>query len=311
MKQVFRTTAGYWVKQEGFGLVFSLIGGAVLYYLDNKGVAVVCWLMAAFYLPEVYKLLRARLEINERSVMVVGRDGPLSVQWSEIEYAKLVEAHKGTRRILSLLVKDAQGQEILIRLDHFDHKRVWKLVQQYTPPTALTPEAHHKTTEYQAWLIEQKRFLDHVKTPLVVSDSWFVRGSGWLLLVISVLFVYVFASEGPWIGAVFFVGLACLGIYCALITGRSEVDRAGVTRKLPLGHYRILWDEIRFIEFDMFGSLVFYGDDKYLAITGPGYWAGKEKDEMGRFVQAQIDLRKLEMKAINMNFKFARNTKIK
>jgi hypothetical protein len=311
MKHIFRTTAGYWVKQDGFGLFCALAGGALLYYLDQKWVAVVLWLIAALCFREVYRLLRARLEIDEQSITVVGSGSPIRIKWSEIAFTKLVEGHKGNMRILSLLVRNAQEQEFFIRLDHLDHKRIWELAQQYTPPTALTPEAQYNTAEYQAWLIEQKRYLDSVKTPLAVSDSWIVRGSGWLLLLMSMLFIYVFASEGPWIGSVFWVGFACLGIYCALITGRSEADKAGVTRKLPLGHYRILWDEIRFVEFDMFGSLVFYGDDKYLAITGPGYWAGKEKDEMRRFVQAQIDLRKLEMKAINMNFKFARNTKIK
>jgi hypothetical protein len=93
MKYVFRTTMGYWVKQEGFGLVFFLIGGVILYYFDNKWIAGVCWLIAGLYLPEVYKLLLARLEIDERSVTVFGRGSPLRVQWLEIAYAKLIEAH--------------------------------------------------------------------------------------------------------------------------------------------------------------------------------------------------------------------------
>src|SRR5262249_23236660 len=89
-----------------------------------------------------------------------------------------------SRQVLLLGVRRAQEQEFRIYIDHFGYKQILRLVQQYAPSSALAKDAERNTESYRAWINKEAQFVKQVQLPLEVSDSWFMRGSGWFLILL-------------------------------------------------------------------------------------------------------------------------------
>lgn len=314
MKHVFRTTGKYWATEDGFGFVLCVVGTIGFYWTGIYWLAGAMGLIAIVTVKEIRRLWRARLEIDEQSLVVFAED-PLTIHWSEVRFARLLESFQKPRKVLQLGINDAGDEQIFdILLDHFDHKRIWEELKQHLPAAVFSEEARRQMQFYQKWEVEQKERTSHSSAMLAVKDAWWLKGCGWLMFLMFGFFAWFFftdGGEGRILGTLLSLVFALLGGYVLLITGTVEVTQEAITRKVPLGWYSIRWDEIKSVSRDPYGSLVFCGDGKYLAIAGVAYWSSKNRYEAADFINTQIELRRLEVKNISANYSFAKNTKIK
>jgi len=151
--------------------------------------------------------------------------------------------------------------------------------------------------------------------------GWFViwfsafLGIGWL--------VKVDADLGPDL-LMYSITLAffCLGVACIVLSGSIEMDSHSVRYKAPWAHYSMRWDEVERIEaesddpdprYQALGkmALVFVGENKRLSILGPGYWHGRDRAQMFRLLEAQIEERGIEVrKSRAALWKLPKNTKV-
>ena len=94
--------------------------------------------------------------------------------------------------------------------------------------------------------------------------------------------------EGQYVISAFFCVFILLGL-CALITaGAFEFDDHGVSHKNLSGHYRILWHEVKHIEFGIQGTLVLHGEGKRFVLPAPTFWSGPEKPQAFELVGQKI-----------------------
>jgi hypothetical protein len=125
----------------------------------------------------------------------------------------------------------------------------------------------------------------------------------------------ILLQQGNW-----YIGLTAMmlaltlpGIFLlVLLSGSVDMNGQSVTLVSPLGHYRIQWDEVTQIESGRFSDwLIFYGNDKRLAFMGPIMWSKSSREQALRFVQAQVQQRKIAFKQIRSALpKFSKNTRI-
>ena len=102
---------------------------------------------------------------------------------------------------------------------------------------------------------------------------------GWGAVLFSILSLTPIFKGEPgfwlWLGAsLFFFGV---GVFMILCTGTFQIGKEEIIHSSKLGNYRIQWNEITFIEYDLYGSIVLNGRDKYLTIYNPEWWASKDR----------------------------------
>ncbi|MGE0127482.1 MAG: hypothetical protein AB7U82_05335 [Blastocatellales bacterium] len=324
MKHVFRTTARYWASEDGFALIIGIAFTIPAYWFENTGLTIGGLLILLLYLPSAYKLFRARLEIDEQSIALFGREGVTRVDWSEVVYAELAESFYKPKKSLILGVGDAEDHsEIGFPIDNFDHQQIWRLVQEFAPAPAAEDGARRNTTTYRAWAKEEAKAVNRVTKTLRVSDSWLVRIGSWFILMMGLsVFVFFILLSQTWrresdplvalvIQALTGLLFTWFGSFSLLTSGRTEFDRDKITRRIPLGTYQIRWDEITMIEECAAGTCVIYCRDGYLSFSSPSWWSGKDRWEASSFWDAQIELRNIKIRKRSLSFKVARNTKVK
>jgi hypothetical protein len=108
-----------------------------------------------------------------------------------------------------------------------------------------------------------------------------------------------------------FLVFAALSVLLRLVSGSVEMSLSKITLRIPTGRYEMLWNEISKIETDrQRGSLVFYGPNKKLAITGPGWWSGEHKEQMIALLDSEIKKRSIPVKQTQKAlFMLSRNCK--
>ncbi len=94
-----------------------------------------------------------------------------------------------------------------------------------------------------------------------------------------------------------FMFFVLLGTCLLVMTGPIEMDAFTITYRTLLGRYQLRWDEVRQVEADhRRQALVFYADDKRLAILGPYYWWGQEKQRMVEFLEQEMARRQIPLR---------------
>ena len=128
---------------------------------------------------------------------------------------------------------------------------------------------------------------------------------------------FLFCTVGSWsagarLQAPLFLIFVALGIYILLGSGSMQVDSDSIRYYLPLRRYQIKWNEVQYIEIDRQGSsMVFFGENKKLAVIGPMYWSGINRFDVGRLIAAQIDRYGIEVRTTEKAiFRLSKNTKV-
>lgn len=324
MRQIFKPTLKYWLTEDGGVLLMLPIGAAVSWWVNHPGVLILFLAVVLVCLPEIYRLLRTRLEIDENGFSLYEKNGCTEVRWSEINWIRLTKSYQKPRQVLEIGTRDGKVEDHLaLPIECFDHQRIWELVQQFAPPAALKKNAHRKTSDYQKWLKEAQRAIDKQQTPLRVSDSWLVRIGAWFILTLGLVVLGVFVGvERTWsrekndmaaliISVLAGLFITSLGLLSVLFSGRTALDHEKVTRHILIGKFQIKWDEIVRVEESAQGAFILYSKDGYLSFPTPEWWSGRDKWGAADFLLAQIELRQIEVRKIAFSLKIVKNTKVR
>jgi hypothetical protein len=247
-------------------------------------------------------LWRNRIRLDDDGLSgYVANIGSFSVLWRDIIVAAYDEA---LPQNTELHLATTDNRSFFISLAPFNRVEICKIIQAQAPSAALEKDAYKNLPNYQEWEAENIRLVSDPSEAMRVKGSLTVKGIAWfsILMCLSIA-ALVLLQQGNW-----YVGLTAImlaltlpGIYLLImLSGSIETDGQSVTHNSPFGHYRIRWDEIKRIESGRFADwLVFYGEDKRLAFMGPIMWSKACRDQMLRFIQAQVQQRDIETKQIN------------
>lgn len=304
--------------EVGFVLALLPFFVAVTYWSGKNALLYVWLLMTLISLPGHYRLFRARLEVDEAGIFVQEKSVVTNISWSEAQWIKLVESWNDPKWRLDIGTADEEG-EYLFRfpLDHFDHRQIWRFIEQFAPSSALESDAQRKTPGYRGWATEAAKVIADLKTPLQVSDSWLVRIGSWLILLMG-LYAFWLAifdqglgrEKDPYFAVIigFLVGFffSGLGLLTALSSGTTEIDQEKITRRTLLKRAQMRWDEITHIE-EGASERIIYGRHGRFSLPSPGWWSGQSKWEAELFFTIQLELRGIEVRPMKSWFR-SRNT---
>lgn len=115
-------------------------------------------------------------------------------------------------------------------------------------------------------------------------------------------------NVAPWF--LLFVGL---GVAILVGVGSVEMNRESIAYRSLWAHYVMRWDEVERAETDAEGgALVFIGGEKRLVAIGPGYWSGKDKQEMIALLASELSERGIPVRQTqSAMFKLSKNTKVR
>lgn len=109
----------------------------------------------------------------------------------------------------------------------------------------------------------------------------------------------------PW-----FLFFVALGLYAFLTTSEITLDSDKISLRSVIGHYRIRWAEVLYVETGVSGTLVLHGIDKRLVLPAPAKWSGPEKSVMLTVLFAELSRRGLRVTpGIMADFKTNKNTR--
>jgi hypothetical protein len=227
---------------------------------------------------ELIPMLRTWISIDDEALSGQMKQGAFKVHWKNIAVARIFKDLRNQSHLFLVVSNDALD----ISLKYLASAQTWQMVQEHIIPTALDDKT------YAHWLGEDENppkpdleTANPVQNPAI---SLRVRPKRWvmlfgcfgLVLFLSGTVMSLLARAG---GGVTIIFLLFAAIESMLVLPNAVVmDSDAVTLMIPLfGRFRIRWSEIRKIETDPMGSwLIFYGENKRLAIMGPLYWSGKD-----------------------------------
>ncbi|MFH2091455.1 MAG: hypothetical protein ABIJ31_03755 [Pseudomonadota bacterium] len=164
--------------------------------------------------------------------------------------------------------------------------------------------------------LDKSIFPDDVELPIGKNLSVSMKPAArlaWLGIVLFSGFFILSLSVGQVLLGLPFVFFIGLSVYLILVSGSVEVNSSRIHLSIPLGQYEVGWDEVNNIETDIQRrALVFIGFNKRVAIAGPVWWAGKDKNALITFLNAEVERRGIEIKQSQKAlFKFSKNSKVK
>ncbi len=118
---------------------------------------------------------------------------------------------------------------------------------------------------------------------------------GWICIVIFSAGSILAFRAGQLKPALAFISFIALGVYVLYASySRHSVDTLAIASFSPLGaHHRILWSEVKWVEFGTGGTIVFYGEDKRFVLPTPSFWSGSFKPTMYRLLIDELEARKI------------------
>ena len=149
-------------------------------------------------------------------------------------------------------------------------------------------------------------------TRVLVIRHTFYMVVGWVGIVFFMLCGVMASRAGARGSSLLLLGFAALSGFLVLNSGSMQIDSNSIKYFLPFRSFQIKWNEVKYIEIDsQGGSMVFVGENKRLATNGPKIWTGKDKNDAGKLMSAQIDRHGIELRQTEMAmFRLSRNTKL-
>lgn len=108
------------------------------------------------------------------------------------------------------------------------------------------------------------------------------------------------------------VVLVALSVYFMVMLGSVKMSSSFISYHCLWADYEIAWSEVEKIEVDIRSDiLAFIGKDKTLLLIGPGFWQGRDKEQMLKLLAAQIEQRVIPVEAKRQSLLSAsKNTKV-
>ncbi len=306
----FRATMDAWLGQLLLPLCFFIMltitainFAGLSPAAGSVGLAVLTLVIAFEYL---FPMIRNWLYLDANAIEGSLNGRYFQVYWTEVKATWLYE--KQRRRFLCLGTREGT---LVIPLRFFDETAVWEQVQDSVPPAALEQDALQRLPDYQDWVAARETILDN-PTPRQVADHWLIQIIGWSGVAFFIYgVIHAFRENNL---ALALVQLCLVGLNLALLVnwGITEISSECVYRFTMIGRWSISWDEVRAIEIDLFDSvIVLVGNDRRLAVPGPGVWNGYGRKEAMALLLAQAERRQIPLRRSMLAlFKGSRNTRI-
>jgi hypothetical protein len=303
MQRIFRTSTKYWFSNGSvfpFGLLLTVLG----FWLFSRGYneAIKILVLAPFalwrslfttFLPS----LKNFVQIDAQGISGFVAKAGFSVTWPS-----LVAAEMRSRGYQPYLELTTDERNFTIPLQQFDHKEIWRLVQQYAPPRALQKDAYQRASWYQRLMHANTESLKSQFLPLHVINKEYLL-PGILTTIICLGLAYFAWHDGSTAPALFLIVVSLLGFYLVAQTGIITVDEQGITYRVAWGSNAINWDEIRSVKQDVLQQqCLLQGTARQLKIPGPKTWLGSKKVECEQYFNAQLNIRNLRVED-GTNFK--------
>ena len=170
-----------------------------------------------------------------------------------------------------------------------------ELIRQHVSPEVAVENSYKELPAFQISQIQKRKFVERVEQPLRVKTP-LAKWGGYIILVLGILLTIVsLGGNYLWLGVIFLF-IAAIGGYLVLASGPIFLSQERILFTPPFRQYAIGWHEVLRVEMNASGGhLVFWGDGKQLACPEPESWSGKDKEKAWDFLEAQIELRSIEM----------------
>jgi hypothetical protein len=150
---------------------------------------------------------------------------------------------------------------------------------------------------------------------MFTAKSTSAKAIGWVCIVFFLFCAVASYSAGQGSVSPFFLLFVALGVFLILITGELSMSSEEIIYTTPLAKYQMKWDEVKKVEIDLQGGgLVFYANDrnKRMAVLGPGYWSGPDKQNLAKLLSDEMEKRQIPMEQTpRAAYTMSKNTKVK
>ena len=317
----FRTLRKHWISAIASGILLLLFFPLGLEYI-LPGIG--AYIGVAIWLGSLYIALRQDLLPMWYSYLSIDKDGlsgksdkeSYKIYWADIMAAKLVQDKAIPPYLRIAIDKD----EFYIPLRFMDVKQIWQRIQEYVAPNILGDTAYEKWIEKQEFygdLIESSaEFIQNVKLPLRTQQKGLITVLGWFFVIAfaGIALMSILLASFHWFPVSVFTIFAIFSS-STILPDIVEMDAQKITHIIPpFGKYQIFWDEVERIEHSRgLDRLIFYGNNKRLAMMGPSLWAKPSGEVVDALLQAQVLQRKIETR-VNPTpsfIVFSKNTRVK
>jgi hypothetical protein len=279
------------INSAGLNPTVALIGLAILF------------LVVVF--DYVVPMLRNWITMDTTSIEGSLNGRYFHVYWTETKAAWLYENQR--RRFLCLGTRDGT---LVIPLRFFEENAIWDRVCESAPEEALEESALLRLPDYQDWLSTREKVLDD-PGPRQIPDHWLLQVVGWSGVSFFLFGVIEALKENNMLLAVIQLGLVSVSLAVLAGWGITEIGPQQVRRYTVFGRWSIAWDEVRWIEIDLFDTVVVLGgDNRRLVIPGPSAWSPFGKKEAMAILLAQAERRCIPLRrSLLAMFRVSRNTR--
>lgn len=265
-------------------VLFIKVGDASRLPLFGLLIFIGAWIWA------LTRLWRTKIEITDQAI-----SGQVDGVSFEFKWRKLKAVWQASTGKYKLLHLHTQGEAVSLPINKFNSERIMELIRQYVSFEVVAEDSYKQLPGFQISQVQKQKFIEQVEQPLRVSTP-LAKWGGWSILLLGLLLTVIgIGGNTSWLIFVFLF-IAALGGFLVLASGPIFFSQERILFTPPFRRYEIDWDEVLRIEMNSSGGhVVFYGDGKQLACPGPESWSGKDKDKAYGFLEAQIDLRGIEV----------------
>lgn len=157
-------------------------------------------------------------------------------------------------------------------------------------------------------MIEENSYPNHIKlSPFPVYLGAFCNA-------LFCVFAFFSWRAGTGYLPLLFLGFIPVGVFLILARGSIAFDEKSIYYRIFFSSYKMDWADVRLVETDHAGiAIVFIGENKHIAIMGPGYWASKGRAEFTEKLLQKLEKQNLKIRVTGKaGFRrTGKNTKIK
>ncbi|MCB9422493.1 MAG: hypothetical protein H6667_22010 [Ardenticatenaceae bacterium] len=313
----FRAKKRYWITDVILpGLAINLFLGAGIYY-DVAPVfmaIVLLFVMILGFFQETLPMWRNYIRVDESKLEAKVGKNELKVFWDEVIVAKHVVTPSKERSVQHyIMLGTLQGVIAVPNMKYFGRDEVWEAVQARVPAEALAEDAYKNLPDYQ---VEASKYptptkVEDLPTPIRVSDPRLFKWLVWVGPIFFVLAVILDWRDGQIMMSPISLMFVLLSGLLYLIVGYTEVDNEFITRTVPFRQYRMAWSEVERVEVNGTATIIFFGKDKQLKISGPVAWAKPNKERMAEYIRSRIIVDKIEFTQADGTFKRSKNVRVR
>ncbi len=293
---IFKTRLRYWIITVGGVLLLYLgLTAAAFYFMDQTLLilsAAGSLMMPFWLIGVIYSELRTRVRLDAQEI-----SGQIGAQTFHLPWADIRAVWTSSDNIPEVLFLGSNEIIIAVPLRYLDGPSLCKAVFSRVPQEVAAADSYKKLPQYIRWQKESAAFLASLAHPLRVNFYRWEKIIGWIFLGLGGVIYLLMASQrsvaGQWSALV----LVIPGYLLALsVSGWLEMDPFRLRVKKWHGEYGIEWKDVRGVLISPAGeAIVMIGEEKLLALPGPGKWYGPNQRALKILFMARLQQLRLPL----------------